>query len=236
MSDFISINEEELERVQSLALMKANAETTVVEDNNQYLMAGEFISRITIRIHELEAIRKKLKAPILEAGHNVDDLFRRPIQQGKEAKRTIQTTMLKYTTKIKEEQRQADVEAAKKLEEQKEKSEQKALEEMEAGNEEAAQEILDKIDIPYTQEYLNDPVLPKAPGISARSNWKCCLVDFTKLVQAVAQNKAPINLIQLNQTAANQYAKAVKDTLQVPGLEFYNDETLAVRTKGVNNA
>lgn len=225
----ISMDAEEIEKVTSLKVMKTNAENAKVEDNFQYAMAGEFLTRISVRINELEAIRKKLKAPILEAGRNVDDLFRRPIQQGKEARRDLQTKMLKYTTRIKEEERQAEVEAAKKIDEQKEDAEQKAMDEMEAGNEEAAQEILDNIDVmPVPAQLIEQP---KAPGVSTRVNWQCRLINLNKLNQAISKGQAPLSLIQLDTVAANKYAKAVRDTMTIPGLEFYNDETLAVRTK-----
>lgn len=229
----ISMDQEQINKVVTVDLMKLKADALLVSDQAEYEIAADLIGDISSRINELDDMRKTVKAPILEAGRNIDDMFKVPLDQGKTAKKIIQTKMLDYVAVVEYEKKLAEAEAAKLALEQKKKAEGEALALMAAGDDEAAQEILDNMDMMPVPAKIIDS--PKASGISTRSNWKCKLIDLNKLIRSIIQGKAPISLIQLDTMAANKYAKAVRDTLEIEGLEFYNDATLAVRkVKGIH--
>jgi hypothetical protein len=66
-------------------------------------------------------------------------------------------------------------------------------------------------------------------GASVRENWKCELTNKLELVKFVAANPSFLNLVDFNQTAGNQLAKAQKSGLRIPGLRAFNDVVLTKR-------
>jgi hypothetical protein len=223
----VSMDQEQINKVVAVDVMKLKASDLVVSNQTEYEDAADTLGAISNRITELDAMRKTVKAPILEAGRNIDAMFKVPLEQGRAAKKTVQSKMLDYVALVEYGKKLAEEQAAKIAKEQKEKAEEEALALIANGDDDAAQEILDNVDMmPVPTETIESP---KAAGISTRANWKCRVIDLNKLVRSIMQGKAPIDLIQVNQTVANQYAKAMRDTLKIEGLEFYNDATLAVR-------
>jgi hypothetical protein len=207
----VSMDQEQINKVVAVDVMKLKASDLVVSNQTEYEDAADTLGAISNRITELDAMRKTVKAPILEAGRNIE----------------VQSKMLDYVALVEYGKKLAEEQAAKIAKEQKEKAEEEALALIANGDDDAAQEILDNVDMmPVPTETIESP---KAAGISTRANWKCRVIDLNKLVRSIMQGKAPIDLIQVNQTVANQYAKAMRDTLKIEGLEFYNDATLAVR-------
>jgi len=70
---------------------------------------------------------------------------------------------------------------------------------------------------------------PKVSGLSTRKNWKARCVDKIALVRFVAANPTFLNLLDVNQSALNQMAKAQKDAMQIGGCEAYPDEVMSAR-------
>ena len=75
------------------------------------------------------------------------------------------------------------------------------------------------------------PTYAKATGISTRENWKARVVDLKKLCAAVAKGLVPTTYILPNEPALNARAKADKLTLNIPGVQAYNDPIVSGRTK-----
>lgn len=225
--DNVSISEDQTNQIESVRIMNKVASDIAVEDQADYEFAADSLGNITSRIKQLDEMRKKLKAPILEAGKNIDNLFREPISLGESAKKIVQRKMLDYVAKVEQERQEAEAEAARLAKKAKDEAEEEALALIDNGDDEGAQEILDNADVmPVPVDFIEKP---KAAGVSMRSNWKCKVVNMEKLLTAILNKKAPISLVQIDTVAANKYAKALKDTLDIPGLEFYNDANIAVR-------
>lgn len=58
---------------------------------------------------------------------------------------------------------------------------------------------------------------PKVEGLSVSKIYKGEVVNLAQLIQAVAQGRAPIGLLEVNQTALNGMARALKEAFSVPG-------------------
>lgn len=58
-----------------------------------------------------------------------------------------------------------------------------------------------------------------APRMAGRENWTAELVSLPDVVRFVAANPAFGNLLVLNQTTANQMARAQKSMMKIPGLK-----------------
>ena len=66
------------------------------------------------------------------------------------------------------------------------------------------------------------PVAPATSGVSTVKRWKARVTDM---------DKVPRQFLLPNQTALDAYARAVKGAMPVPGVEFYQEESMSVRTK-----
>jgi len=64
------------------------------------------------------------------------------------------------------------------------------------------------------------PVAPKVAGVSVRKTWKARVVD---------QTKVPREFMSVNEKALDAYAKATCGKMPVGGVEFYQQESMAVR-------
>lgn len=76
-----------------------------------------------------------------------------------------------------------------------------------------------------------EPDIERTDGESTVRTWKAKLVNFHALVKAAADgNEAAMSLLQYHAVAANKLARAVKDNMTVPGVEFYEEESLRIRS------
>jgi len=64
------------------------------------------------------------------------------------------------------------------------------------------------------------PTLQKVENTSTRENWSAEVVDLMALVKAVAEGKAPLTWLKVDQVAINKQATATKNSLQFPGIKF----------------
>lgn len=87
-------------------------------------------------------------------------------------------------------------------------------------------------------ELLNEPVIvtemvaaPKtyeaSKSVVYRDNYSGEVTDLKALVKYIAKNPSFINLVQVNQTAVNQLAKSMKETLAIPGIKVVNNKVVA---------
>lgn len=73
--------------------------------------------------------------------------------------------------------------------------------------------------------------VPPSRGTSFKETWKMRVVSLPDLVKAVADGKAPENLILANESALNGIAKALKASAKIPGVEFYKETGTSVRAR-----
>ena len=106
------------------------------------------------------------------------------------------------------------------------------------GDGETAERILAQplvVDIPVPQPVFMPPVATTMPppakvsGVSFRETWTAEVTDFRALVKAVAEGRAPLSLVQADESALGQYARSTRGTQKVPGVRFFPKTTTAVR-------
>ena len=71
------------------------------------------------------------------------------------------------------------------------------------------------------------PTYEKSSAVVMRDNYKGECYDLHALIKAVAKDKSKLNLLQVNQPALNAMARALKETMNIPGVRAYNDRTVA---------
>jgi hypothetical protein len=67
------------------------------------------------------------------------------------------------------------------------------------------------------------PMFQAARGITTAVNWKGQVTSLEALVKAIAAGQASVNLVQPNESAINQLARATRGSLQVPGIRFSSE-------------
>lgn len=77
------------------------------------------------------------------------------------------------------------------------------------------------------QDYaLTRKELPAAEGVHLSTKWKAECEDLRKLLNAIVANKAPINLIRIDDKYLGAMAESLKDTLKVDGIKVWEEKVL----------
>lgn len=228
----------------------AMVESMVIDSQETYELAADELKAIKAKAKTLEEQRTSITGPINKALKAVNDLFRAPGTYLEQAEKIIKGKMLAYTT---EQQRIADeerrrAEAAIKAEQERlarEAAEREAAAKAEAdkllaeGNADKAAEVqaaaaIEAANLTATAQVMTAPVVApavaKVSGIATRGVWKAECTDKAAMIAFVAANPQFQNLLDVNTTALNQLAKAMRETLQVPGVRVYEEKQLASRS------
>jgi hypothetical protein len=154
----------------------------------------------------------------------------------KNAEQQIKNEMLVYSRKMEQIRKEAAEKAQKEAEEaakkERERLEKEAEEAAAKGNVEEfeekksqSEEVTVMDHMPITQP---GPASPK--GTSIKGKWMAEVTDFEELVKAVAEGKAPIDCIMVNQTYINQRARSDKKNLKIPGVRVWDEGSVSMRT------
>jgi hypothetical protein len=192
------------------------AKAIVVTDQASFDAAAQFRRRIVTAIAKAEerfapaktaankahkeicALEKKIIAPLEAASRDIEN---KGVAWYREEQDRIQA-------KAREQQ-----EAARKAEE--ERRLQEAVEAESAGDTEQAEAI---INAPPAQVAVIAPPAPKVAGTSVPKTYSAQVVDIMALCRAVAEGKASSEFIEPNMVALNRVAKALKKTMDIPGV------------------
>lgn len=206
------------------------AKSYVIDSPEMATAAGEDLRFIKEKAKQIEELRTTLKKPSLEEGRAIDKHFKKPLEFLANAERVLKGSILDFQqaeqAKLAEQQRLLQIEQDR-LQREAEAEQQKRAEQARAsGNHEEAEAI--------QQELVYVPAVAqveqtKIAGVSTRSSWKGRVTDKLELVKAVADGRADLALLDVNQSVLDGLAKALKGGLKVPGCEPYEDKTLSVR-------
>jgi hypothetical protein len=74
------------------------------------------------------------------------------------------------------------------------------------------------------------PAVDRTQGETTRKIWKARLVSMTDLIAAAAKEvDLAHGCLAFDQTAANAIARATKGSIRIPGVEFWAEESMALR-------
>lgn len=226
MLELVKISPEETKQLTEAEAYLNGAKNYIIDNNDSFNRASNSLRLVKEKKKQLDEMRKILKRPILEAGKNIDELFRQPINNLTLAEQIYKKNMLTYQRN--QEEKRLNEEKRSLIEQNKLKQElEKTLSAaIETGDIEKAKTLLDSTPIVDTNVY--DP-LPHAAGVQIKDNWKGEVHDLLLLLEAILDGKAPINLIKVDETALNSIAKSLKGAVNYPGIRFYNDKIMAIR-------
>lgn len=74
------------------------------------------------------------------------------------------------------------------------------------------------------------PTVQKASNQALKDVWNAEVTDLNALVKAVAEGRAPINLIKADEVVIRGIATKMQGNFPIPGIRFFSTKQLAVRT------
>lgn len=201
------------------------ARAITISSNDDYQLAGEFIRDIKTRAGDVVAYWKDPKSAAAKAHKDICAREKAMLEPLNQAEAIIKQTMMTYTRKVAEEERKAREEALRKQREEAERLLKEAAEAEAKGNIIEAETTLSMAQM--VEEMPVAPVVatpaPKAAGISTRKVWKARIVNAGQVpVSFGGMVIRPVDEKLLNQLAASS-----KGTIAIPGVEFYQEETIA---------
>lgn len=228
----------------------AMVNSMVIDSHETYELAADELKAIKSKAKTIEDQRTSITGPINKALKAVNDLFRGPSDYLAQAEKIIKTKMIGYTTEQEriaaEAQRKAEAEIrAEQARIAKEAADREAAAQAEAaklvaeGNAEKAAEVQAEAAIEASSmvaiaHVMTAPVVEaavtKVSGVSMRSTWKAECTDKAALVAFIATNPQFLNLLDVNASALNQMAKAMRETMNIDGVRVYEEKQLASRS------
>lgn len=198
-----------------IALLLEQARTVVVQNEEQFAGAADFLSKVKIRIKRLEAMKEDLTRPFADALKDARNKFKMLSEPYEQMEVNIKSEMNKYV-QAKEDQAQKEAyEAKKKADEENNK---RILEQEEAKK--RGEEVKEVEMVEAT------PV--EAPKIQARTEsghayvtkrWKCRLID---------ESLVPDEYWSVDQFKINEAVK--NGAREIAGISIYEESTVSVRT------
>lgn len=224
------LNTERQEIEQKALSIPEHARDLKIINTETYQRGGELLVAI-------KGLRKEIDncfSPIIEkafAAHKEAVAQRRKVEAPLvEAEAILKPAMAAWDTEQerirREEQRRLEDAARKRAED-----EQLAMaaQAERAGDKESAQAI---IDAPVEVAPVIVPTAaPKLSGVSYRENWSAQVVDIMALIKAVAAGQQPASLLTVNLPALNQMARALKDSLNIPGVKAVCEKVVAAGSR-----
>lgn len=200
------------------ALMVKRVAGLTITNDAEYERGGDILKDIKARIKAVKDYWKAPKAAAQAAHKTLVDREKQMLKPLEDAEGTVKKTMLAYTT----EQRRIAEEAARKArEEEQARLAALAAQAEQQGDADSAAFMRDMMDTEEPQQVQT----AAAKGVSVCTTWKARVTD-PKLVPAYFDG---YELREINMTALNRLARQYEGGLNIPGVEFYMDETLSVR-------
>jgi hypothetical protein len=188
-----------------------------IKDEETLARATDMISQIRGLENRLEDARKEA----IEESRSFTDAVNGKVREWrnplKDAGQILSRKILDFRRVLEQKRREAEEKARKEAERLQAKLNKKA----------------EKTGAPPVE--VPAPVVPKTSNVTrgsvgkaaGRKTWKVRLTDIKALAKAVAEGEAPQELLQFNENFGNQLARASKGARKIPGVEFFEQESLS---------
>lgn len=199
-----------IEQVEQKALDTiAQAQKLVIQDNEQYVKATDFLKAIKGIEREIE----EAFDPIIEKAHLAHkealaqkDKYYKPLLN---AERLIKTKIADYNMEQERIRREQEDKLRREAEAKEKKLREQAALAKKNGDKEKAEKLLDKADNIVAPTLAS--TVEKVDGVTFRENWYAEVVDL-KLV--------PREFLVPDMKKLNDFARAYKDTRNIPGVRI----------------
>lgn len=203
-----------------------SARAIKINDNAAYEDAGKFLVEVKRRGKQVEAYWKPLKEKAKAAWQDVVNKEKAMLSPMAEAETTIKREMARYSAEQEVVRRAAEAEARRRQQEERDRLLAEAIAAEKSGN---ASGAAASVAMAEMVEDMTAPAViteaPRAAGVSVRKTWKARVLD-DRMVPVIANG---IVIRPIDAAALNNIARLTKGTASIPGVEFYEESTTAVR-------
>lgn len=223
-TQYATVNEQAKQVALQIEVMANELTDYKVQSNEDLELAAEKLKEVKGKSKELTEMRLSMTRPLDDSKKRIMDFFRRPLDILASMEKTIKFAALNYQQeqeRIRQEQERKLQEAARKEEEKKRAQlETRAQKAEEKGNPEKAQELREKqADVFVPAPTLQSTVV-KPKGIATKKIWKYRIVDEAAI---------PRKYLIPNEKMLGELARATRGVVEIAGVEFYAEDTLAAR-------
>lgn len=191
------------------------AEAFVIENPQDFEMAGNELAKIGKSIDAIDAHRKDITRPIDRAKAEIMDKFKPCLALLSDAKQIINRKMLSWRDdqerKRRAEQQKLEDDARKereRLEAEAKKLAKKNPEKAQEMREQAAQTVA---------PVVSGATVPAVKGVAVRKAWRAEVVDVKALCAAVAAGTVPTIAVEGNMVFLNEQARSLEEHFNIPG-------------------
>lgn len=212
------------------------AQSIQITDDEAYRKAGE----LTLTLRSIKKEIDETFDPIVKKAHEAHE---EAVSQKKKIMEPVERAMRILDGKIslyhEERQRQKREEEERLRKEAEEKArieeEERRLSEAVQLEKEGHTELADAIlEAPIVPQPVFVPKAeiqtPKVDGISVAKIYKAEVTSLPQLLQAISQGKAPITLVEVNQSALNGMARALREGFVIPGCKLVIESSVRGRS------
>ncbi len=220
--------EERAESEREGAQLVAHAKSLTITTPEKYQEAATWLRELLLPLKRkiTETFRPRIRqADALHKGLVADERhFLAPVE---EAERIVKSGLEQWDRAERERLRAEQERAAAAA---REEAQAAAFMAAEARGDEAAMPAIAAAPAASVAVFTPPPApAPKAEGVSYRITWTAEVTNLAALVQAVAAGQAPLKVLQADQGVLNGMARALKESLALPGVRAVARRDVAVR-------
>lgn len=207
------------------ARMVEEARLMRIESQADFDGAASILRTIKDQAAKIKDYWQPLKSKAKAAHQEIVDREKAMLTEITQAESIIKGTMQKYLDAVEKARRQAEEEARRRQQEEAERLLAEAVKAEESGD-----DLGSAVNLAMAQMVEEMPAVPAietptAQGISTRKTWKARVIDAEKVPAYV--NGMEIRKIDM--AALNAIARMTKGTAEIPGIELYEESTIAAR-------
>lgn len=221
------VPDETKQEITTLAELANQSRALVIADQAGYQSAADLLRDIKDRGKELEKKRKAITEPMDAAKKATMDMFRPAVDAIESLEKLIKGRMSDFVREQERLVREAEAQARENQRKEQERLHKQAEALRAKGKDEKAEAIEQQaattVAMPATHMQAT------ASGASHRKIWKAKLTDKMALIKAVAEGRASAELLDYNESVGNKLATALKSSLCIPGLDAYDEISIASR-------
>ena len=215
----------ENEQKSSVVKIYEQAQMLTINTAQDYDGAAEFTKQVKALSKRIKDYWAPLKKAARDAWQSLVDREKELLKPLEQAEAEVKTKMAAYQRKVQEEERAARELAEKLKREEAERLLAEAAKAAEQGNEMESEILLAQAEIMEASQPAVQMQAPKATGVSTRTMYRARIIDESKVpVEVAGVVIRPVDL-----AAINKLAQASKGKIQIPGIEIYEEQSVAVR-------
>ncbi|MDI9504826.1 MAG: hypothetical protein QM271_01825 [Bacillota bacterium] len=205
--------------------MVQDAKQMEITCQTDYENAGASLIKIKDQAKKIKDYWAEPKRKAKAAHQEIVDREKAMLSVLNEAEAIIKGTMRHYIDAVEKARREAEAEARRRQEEEAARLLEMAVQAEQSGDDHGAAVSMAMAEM--VSEMPAAPVIeaPKASGISTRKTWKARVTDPAK-VPCYANG---VEIRPVNMSALNNLARMTKGTAEIPGVEFFEESSIAAR-------